>query len=104
MKWFNNNRMRVVFIGFVVAIVFGGGTTKADFTIGDPVNLGPMINTPVEDGGPSISADGLSLYFYDFFKGYNLFYQGNDLSSALFCSLKGNSLPAFTFLLLTLTL
>jgi len=61
--------MRVVFIGFVVAIVFGGGTTKADFTIGEPVNLGPMINTSVEDGGPSISADGLSLYFYDFFKG-----------------------------------
>ncbi len=28
-----------------------------------PVNLGPVINTAAEDGGPSISRDGLSLYF-----------------------------------------
>jgi Tol biopolymer transport system component len=29
-----------------------------------PVNLGPIVNTEVEDGGPSISEDGLTLYFY----------------------------------------
>jgi Tol biopolymer transport system component len=29
-----------------------------------PMNLGPMINTSVSDGGPSISADGHTLYFY----------------------------------------
>lgn len=30
---------------------------------GTPVNLGPTINSPVGDGGVSISSDGLSLYF-----------------------------------------
>ena len=30
---------------------------------GTPVNLGPTINSPVSDGGVSISSDGLSLYF-----------------------------------------
>jgi len=36
--------------------------TKAD-PWGSPVNLGPTINSPAGDKGPSISADGLSLYF-----------------------------------------
>ena len=31
---------------------------------GEPVNLGPTVNSSVEDGGPSISGDGLSLYFH----------------------------------------
>ncbi|MHC4205092.1 MAG: TolB-like translocation protein, partial [Planctomycetota bacterium] len=30
---------------------------------GEPVNLGPPVNTPVNDWGPSISHDSLSLYF-----------------------------------------
>jgi hypothetical protein len=30
---------------------------------GEPVNLGPYINTPDKDFGPNISIDGLSLYF-----------------------------------------
>jgi beta-lactamase regulating signal transducer with metallopeptidase domain len=30
---------------------------------GEPMNLGPTINSMVNDGGPCISADGLSLYF-----------------------------------------
>jgi serine/threonine protein kinase len=30
---------------------------------GEPENLGPIVNTPSFDWGPSISADGLSLYF-----------------------------------------
>ncbi len=31
---------------------------------GDPVNLGPAVNSPNEDGGLSTSADGLALFFY----------------------------------------
>ncbi|MBL7186631.1 MAG: PD40 domain-containing protein [Phycisphaerae bacterium] len=31
---------------------------------GEPVNLGPVVNSSAQDGGPSISADGLSLYFH----------------------------------------
>jgi len=33
---------------------------------GEPVNLGPRINSPAGDGTPSISADGLSLFFGSF--------------------------------------
>jgi hypothetical protein len=36
---------------------------KADFTFGEPVNLGPTINTVYDEIGQSISADGLTLYF-----------------------------------------
>jgi hypothetical protein len=69
MKWLNGNRIRLVLVVFVAANVFSGSeTVKADFIFGEPVNLGPNINSSVEDGGPSISADELSLYFYDFSK------------------------------------
>ena len=32
-------------------------------TFGEPVNVGPPINTPAEEGNPEISADGQTLYF-----------------------------------------
>ena len=40
-------------------------TTRAtkDDAWGEPVNLGPTINSPEQDGTPVISADGLELYF-----------------------------------------
>ena len=37
-------------------------TTKED-PWGDPVNLGPVINSSEDDGAPAISTDGLELYF-----------------------------------------
>jgi beta-lactamase regulating signal transducer with metallopeptidase domain len=36
---------------------------KADFVFGTPINLGPIINTSPGDVCPSISSDGLTLYF-----------------------------------------
>ena len=36
---------------------------KADFTFGAPTNLGPSINTSSDEGGVSMSTDGLELYF-----------------------------------------
>ena len=36
---------------------------KADFTFGEPVNLGSTVNTVYDEIGLSISADGLTLYF-----------------------------------------
>jgi bla regulator protein BlaR1 len=36
---------------------------KADYTFGIPSNLGPIINSSANDGAPSVSADGLSLFF-----------------------------------------
>jgi len=29
-----------------------------------PVNLGPTVNTPAAEGGPALSCDGTTLYFY----------------------------------------
>ena len=63
MKRLNDDRMRLVLIGFVAAIVLVSGSAKADFTFGEPVNLGPPVNSSVGDYGPSVSADGLSIYF-----------------------------------------
>jgi len=38
-------------------------TANADFTFGTPTNLGPTVNSPARDLKPSVSADGLSLFF-----------------------------------------
>ncbi len=53
------------FVALLVAFNFGcaGGIAKADFTFGEPVNLGPSVNRSSYEQGPCISADGLSLYF-----------------------------------------
>jgi len=51
----------------VVILVLALGLTaevaNADFTFGEPTNLGPTVNSSANDWAPSISADGLSLYF-----------------------------------------
>jgi serine/threonine protein kinase/Tol biopolymer transport system component len=36
----------------------------ADITFGEPINLGPTINSASNEVGPSISSDGLELYFF----------------------------------------
>jgi len=64
MFWLNSNRMRLVVVGIVAAIMLGGGSAKADFTFGEPMNLGPAVNYWCQDGSASLSTDGLSL-FYD---------------------------------------
>ena len=63
MERLNGNRMRLVVVGIVTAIVLGGGSAKADFTFGEPTNLGPTVNSSGTDYAPRISADGLELYF-----------------------------------------
>lgn len=63
MKWLNGYRIRLALFGFVAAIVLGGGSARADFTFGKPVNLGPNINSSSVEIDPSISADGLELFF-----------------------------------------
>ena len=49
MKLLERNRMRLMLIGFVAFIVLGDGTAKADFTFGEPVNLGPTVNSSSGD-------------------------------------------------------
>jgi len=63
MKWLNGNRMNLLLVVFVVAIVFLGGRAKADFTFGETTNLGPVVNGQYDEMNPSISADELELYF-----------------------------------------
>ncbi len=46
-----------------MSIMACAGTANADFTFGDPVNLGPVANSEYDDQLPCISADGLELYF-----------------------------------------
>ena len=52
-------------ISLVLVLVLGlaSEVANADFTFGEPTNLGPIVNSSTGDGSPSISADGLSLYF-----------------------------------------
>jgi len=50
----------MIILAFVIIV---GRHAKADFTFGEPTNLGPAINSPDADAAPCLSADGLSIYF-----------------------------------------
>ena len=63
MKWLNCARIRLVLVGIVAAIMLGGGSAYADFTFGEPTNLGPTINRPQADYPGSFTSDGLEMYF-----------------------------------------
>jgi len=63
MKWLNHYRMRLVGVGCLAAVLLGSQIVKADFTFGEPTNLGVTVNTSSNEAGPSISADGLTLIF-----------------------------------------
>ena len=62
MKWLNCYRMKVVFVVFVAAIGICSGRAKADFTFGEPVNLGSPVNTSYNEIVGCFSADGLTMY------------------------------------------
>ena len=63
MKRLKGYRLRFVAVGIVAAIVVGGGRVKADFTFGETTNIGAPVNTSYDEQNPTISADGLELYF-----------------------------------------
>ena len=63
MKQLHAYRMRLVLVGFVAAVVFGGVSARADFTFGEPTNLGPTVNSSSHEIQACLSDDGLSLYF-----------------------------------------
>jgi OOP family OmpA-OmpF porin len=54
---------RMMWLGVVVAIMACIGPAQADFTFGEPVNLGPPVNTEATDGCPVFTADGLAMFF-----------------------------------------
>jgi len=63
MFWLNRNRMRLVVVGIVAVMVLSRGSAKADFTFGEPTNLGPVINSSAHEYSHCLSSDGLELYF-----------------------------------------
>jgi hypothetical protein len=62
MKWLNYEKMKVLLIVFVAAITLCSGSARADFTFGEPTNLGPTINGSSGDCVDCFSADGLEMY------------------------------------------
>jgi len=55
----------------VSIVIITTEVTNADFTFGTPTNLGPTVNSTAHDDTPSISADGLELYFMSYrLRGY----------------------------------
>ena len=56
----NSKRYLVIVLVIVISM---GGNAKADFTFGEPVNLGPAMNTSGKEANPDISSDNLTLYF-----------------------------------------
>jgi len=62
MKWLNGYK-KLILAGILIAIVLSGGSAEADFTFGEPTNMGPMINTPDWDTDPCVSTDNLGLYY-----------------------------------------
>ena len=47
----------------VLALGLTAEVANADFTFGTPTNLGPTVNSASIEGAPSVTADGLELYF-----------------------------------------
>jgi predicted secreted protein len=56
---------KTIVLVLVLVLILTTGVAKSDFTFGEPINLGPNINTSSGEGGNglSISADELSIYF-----------------------------------------
>lgn len=72
MKFLNGYRMKMVLVGFMVAIVLVSGNAKAEIIMSEPINVGPVINDATDMQECDFSHDGLELYFsaYDRPGGY----------------------------------
>jgi len=62
MRQLNHKKMRLILIGIVVAMAMGKGNVRADFTFGEPTNLGPTVNSQSLDTIDCVSYDGLEMY------------------------------------------
>ena len=52
-----------IFIVSFFVLAMTAEVATAEFSFGTPTNLGPIVNSPSLDGAPSVTADGLSLFF-----------------------------------------
>jgi hypothetical protein len=64
MKYFMNSKFRLLLLGFVIGLIIGSARAKADYVIGEPINLGTTINSSAKDFNLNISADGLTLFLH----------------------------------------
>ena len=53
----------LIAIAMVFTIGLSAEIANADFTFGEPTNMGPTVNTSYGEGGVCISSDGLEFYF-----------------------------------------
>ena len=61
---------KLLYFVFLIAVIVGGtNNANAQFNFGTPTNLGSTVNSQSDDTAPSISADGLSLFFDSFRSG-----------------------------------
>jgi WD40 repeat protein len=63
MRLTSNQRVTVAWLVVAACVLSTVGVARADFTFGEPSNLGPEVNSGVDDALPAISADGLECYF-----------------------------------------
>ncbi len=54
---------KTISLVLVLALCLTAEVANADFTFGEPTNLGPIVNSSSRDRELSISTDSLSLYF-----------------------------------------
>ena len=59
----SKTRRKVYLLTGLILLIGMAGNAKAIYVFGTPTNLGPPVNGLNMNGEPSISADGLSLYF-----------------------------------------
>ncbi|MHC4536051.1 MAG: hypothetical protein ACYS6K_19040 [Planctomycetota bacterium] len=55
---------KTITVVLVLVLVLASDVVNADFTFGEPTNLGPIVNSSSLEKGPSISSDGLTLFFH----------------------------------------
>jgi len=65
MKCLDCYRMKLMIVGFIAALVIVDAEhARADFMFGEPVNLGSPLNSAYHDLTPSVTSDGLEVYFW----------------------------------------
>jgi len=67
MEPLDDYKARLLLVCLVTVMFLGSGRTNADFTFGTPTNLGATVNSLYVEHRLSIPADGLSLYFSEYY-------------------------------------
>jgi len=58
-----SNKFLIYSLMLTITLLSSSGSARADFVFSAPENLGPIVNSPYEEGVCDISSDGLELYF-----------------------------------------